>query len=242
MVLASLSTSLAVPAVARTYPPPGTGFVFTGTGCAEPVVLVEVDPTTAQSWLPEPYEVLPSPSGAATLIVAAANCEGTQINGEDSGAALLSDVGIEVKSPDKSPGQHLYQLWQPTNNAVLRKYMERLGLLGGLVTDATFTMNALGAHADIPWSYSPYSVTVDAATTGVPFLPGANTWWHEGARGTIRISYSFIEAELRPLGKGKVNAAAGSPLAALIGSEERMGTLANVGMLRHYEGRVELLK
>lgn len=40
-------------------------------------------------------------------------------------------------------------------------------------------------------------------TKGVPFLPGANTWWHEGEHGTIRISYSFVEADLRPIGKGK---------------------------------------
>ena len=228
---------------------PGSGFSFAAFECPEPAAAFFIDGealTEAKRQVPESFEVLLDPLGRATLVVAAANCRGTEINGKPAGPALLSDVGVVINSPDPTepPGQHIYQLWQLTTNHELRQQMKRVGMFGGLTPEATFDQSPEVAPvhftADFTsWEYSPYLLRLTAPTP-VPVPPGSNTWWHLGNRGVIRIRYSFPDAEAIP-GSATVNAATASPLARLLGAEERVADLGAINVHHLIKGTVELV-
>lgn len=228
---------------------PGNGFSFVAFECPEPAAGFFIDGEAlaeAERQVPDSFDVLLDPLGRATLVVAAANCGGTEINGKPAGPALLSDVGIVINSPDPTEpaGQHIYQLWQLTTNHELRQQMKRVGMFGGLTSEATFDqlpeVAPVQFTADFAsWEYSPYLLRL-AASPPVPVPPGSNTWWHLGNRGPIRIRYSFPDAEAIP-GLATINAAAASPLARLLGVEERVADIGAINVHHRYEGTVELV-
>lgn len=227
--------------VPSTAPP--AGFHWEATGCVEPVAVFFVDPDAAAEHVPDPFEVRVDELGNATLAVAAIDCARTAIDGQPTGPALLSDVGIEIEPPDGSPGGHLYQLWQPTTNPRLRARMAALGMVGALVTDATFeaeiTAATVDARAEFPWAHAPYAVEATSPRP-VPDPPGGNTWWHAGPRGAIKISYTFLDMEVAP-GAAAVSAGEGSPLADLLGGTDRTADLGLNIFHHHYEGTIELV-
>ena len=236
-------------APAETTIRPRSGFSFAAFECPEPAAAFFIEGeglAEARRQVPDSFEVLLDPLGRATLVVAAANCRGTEINGKPAGPALLSDVGIAINSPDPTEphGQHIYQLWQLTTNHELRQQMKRVGMFGGLTSGATFDQlpEVAPVHftADFTsWEYSPYLLRLTAPPP-VPVPPGGNTWWHLGNRGLIRIRYSFPEAEAIP-GLATVNAGAASPLARLLGAEEREADVGAINVHHRYEGTVELV-
>lgn len=218
------------------------GFTFKAVECPEPVAVFSIDAAVADDYVPAPFTVLLNPVGKATLAVAAANCQEIFINKASKGQALLSDVGIVIHNPEdpEAGGQHIYQLWQLTDNAGLRKAMARVGMFGALVSEATFEQSLLQASADFSdWAHSPYEMEATVAGA-IALPPGANTWWHLGPHGVIKISYEFPAAEGSP-GTTTVTAAPESPLAELLGAEERRAE--NLGMTVHHEytGRIELV-
>lgn len=223
---------------------PAAGFHYEATGCVEPVAGFRIDPATADRFVPEPFEVHVDELGNAVLGVPAIECDQIAIDGQDAGRALLSDVGIRIESPDGSPGQHFYQLWQPTTNETLHARMRSLGMDTALVPDATFHVDeplpgVTTATADIPWERVPYEVEAQTPRP-VPLPPGGNTWWHRGPRRIIRIAYTFHDRELA-FGTASVSTEGGSPLAELLGASERTADEGALVPIHHYEGTIELL-
>jgi hypothetical protein len=225
---------------------PGKTFSFVGIECPEPAATFFVDGDVAQRQVPEPFKVARDALGRATLIVAAANCGEIELNGKPAGAALLSDVGVVINSPDPSepPGQHIYQLWQVTTNHDLRQEMKQLGMLGEQVPGATFVPFPKGVSVQFTADFtssklSPYLLKV-IVPPPVPVPPGSNTWWHLGDKGVLRIRYSFLNADAVP-GAATVRATAGSRLAELLGSTEKVADVGSHTVHHRYEGTIEIV-
>jgi hypothetical protein len=242
-VIGLLSALLLLPAAHHAGAADG-GFSFVGEECPELVAAFSVPAQRADDFVPEGFQVLVDAMGSATVVVAVAACARITLNGRGAGSAILSDVGIAIHSPDGSAGEHIYQLWQPTDNGELRSLMDHVGMRGGLVKEAGATflpgLEPVLSAADMPWRPSPYTVRTTSAAL-VPLPPGSNTWWHTGEYGVVRVTYDFLNAELG-VGVATVWAEPGSPLAALVGSGNRIAERGGLIVHHLYRGQITLVE
>src|SRR5207244_2116949 len=110
-------------------------------------------------------------------------------------------------SPDGSPGAHYYMLWMIGNRARALAPFLRAGVLGAAVRGLRQTVDETGpvGHltASLPWAYSPYSFTVDAATP-YPAESGL-TFWHLGPKGLVRFAID-LHGHSTLVGTGAIDA------------------------------------
>lgn len=192
---------------------------WSGSGCQEVQVIVAVPEAQARAFVPEPFE-LDAAGGAVEVLVGFVSCERIQM-GRRNAPGMVSEVGIAIRSPDGSAGNHVYSLWQVNDRRDLRSAFARLGMAGGrapMSFDVTEIAGpTLTIASSIGWKRSSYSIWVAGAEPR--FIgSGASVWWHAGSKGIYRIDYSLPSVEAAP-SPGVLEAEPGSPLAELIGTD-----------------------
>ena len=201
-------------------------FSYGGTDCVEPGVTVSVPVDRARAAVPEPYvpSSLSGEADRADVVLLVAECGALDLDGRTVAGRTVVDAGVVIESPDFSGGVHLYQLWHLSDAPAISERMAAVGVRGGHVGDLAVEDAGAGplerATATVPWATSPFDLAVDAAVSGSTFATA--TWWHRGPHGVVRLRYGFPRNSTQT-GTGRVNARAGTPLAALIGGTQADG-------------------
>jgi hypothetical protein len=162
------------------------GFKVAFGNCEEFVGEGPVALAPAQRLVPEGYTIAATPSGQAPIVIHMIRCEAVKVDGAHAVPTTISQVGINIVSPDGTGSINSYTLVYVTNNPFLAEALYRIG---------------------VPASYDPtivYEYTHDSAGQGgmlygavpearVPayFLHGPETepsrnaqqlfvtnWWH----------------------------------------------------------------
>lgn len=231
------STTSPVPEIVPTNP-----LLMTGSECVEVGFFLPVKSSDVRPFVPAKYKIIGEPGGA-TLLVAAARCEFWLVPGGIPGGFNVSDVGVQIEPVDGAPGDlTLYQPWQATDRADVAAQMESLGMPPGLSPGLALTKTGMvkvgnpgTVKAAVPWPGGAYEINanVESASPGTaPFTKAV--WWHEGAKGTIRMQYDLVPTGMNPAG-GTVTTAAGTPMAKLLGGT----TGAGAGIYWSFDARLE---
>lgn len=217
--------------------------------CAVGLFFVPGDADAVQAFLPAGYTALGDPiTRRATLIVEAGSCSNASIDGSAADPFLFGEILALVGPPGHEAGS-VYDFGAPTSSPGLAARWNRLGLSPlHLLTKAMAVELEEGPTsslvADVPWSFSPYSFTIQVADQ--QFVnPDPNDRccaWTEGSRGTVgtrfRLSHDGEPGELDAAGEGTLRAEADSPLGLMMGSE----TFTGSGFIRrfHFDAIVTL--
>ncbi|CAA9466492.1 MAG: hypothetical protein AVDCRST_MAG38-825, partial [uncultured Solirubrobacteraceae bacterium] len=236
----ALGASAPAAATAQEEPALQPAFAYGGTDCVEPSVIVSVPADRARAAVPEPYtpRSLSGDRASADVLLAVARCAALTVDGRTVSGRTVVDAGVAIQSPDGTSGAHVYQLWQLSDSREVSAAMASVGVrggqVGGLGVQDMGTTAFDRATAAVPWSESPYDLTVEAAAADAS-SSSTTTWWHRGPRGVVRLGYTFPRSASR-FGSGGVNAREGSPLAQLLGGPSANGN-GFVGRL-DFAGRV----
>jgi len=187
------------PATAQTR-----GFSVDFTQCTEFVGVGPVDFSRASSLVQSVFTTLPVGSTAA-IVARATSCASAQVNGGVGVPTIISQIGIEIASPDGTGDINNYTLIYVTDNAQLALAFRLLGLPA--IFDPTltyeFTYDSTGKSGEL---------YVEAQGQGLPgyFLTGTETdpsgsgsdfkanWWYQGFAGVIKQASDFPNIAFGP--------------------------------------------
>jgi len=210
-------------------------FSWKGTGCVEPTGVAVVPASQVAPFLPkgfEPTEALGLP-GMSDVVLTSTTCKQLSVDGATVAGGFVADAGISIASPDGSPGDHFYELWQVSSIPALHDRLSALGvpgeLLNGLRWDVISTGPLSHADVDVPFSADPYSFSIDAVTP-LPLGGDQTSYWRVVDGRRVRIAYTLAN-HTDTEGGSQISAAAGSPLAQLIGSTSATG----LALLGHFD-------
>lgn len=214
------------------------GLTYTARSCTESAALVTMPRATLEARLdlPEPFTVRDFAPGVAALLVAVASCESISVGGKQARPGRFSDVGVMIEPPPASTGgDHLYQLWQVSDHEDLVSLMTKVGV----ATDRAgvwFEKTPASATGTVISELSNYKLSVFTSPPESGDGSGANTWWHDGTHGTVRID-NHGHRVASNFGNHVLELEAGSPLAQIVGTT----VLSGVGAVVYFgEHRGEL--
>lgn len=214
LMAAAVLVSLISP-TADAAPPRGVIAEYEGEGCEEFINIVPVSGEHIERLVPDRYEPQILPGGQGGISVAVFRCETVSVGDNPPVATITSEISTPIASPDGTPGDHFYLLWQITDNPALRSAVAPAGIAGAQVRDAVFDFDPPAtARAEIPWQWGGFSLSA-VGTIPVGDRVAGGTWWHDGPRGTMRIAYE-VPAAAMGVGAGEVCAEEGSPLAEVM--------------------------
>jgi len=180
------------------------GFSVDFTQCTEFVGVGPVDFARASSLVQPAFTTLPVGSTAA-IVVRATRCAGAQVNGGPGVPTIISQIGIEISSPDGTGDINNYTLIYVTDNAPLALAFRIAGLPA--IFDPTltyeFTYDSTGKSGEL---------YVEGNGQGLPayFLTGTETdpsgggsdfkanWWYQGFAGVIKQASDFPNIAFGP--------------------------------------------
>jgi hypothetical protein len=199
--LASLGMVFALVSLARADEG-NRGLSVDFTQCTEAVGVGPVSLAKASALVPPVFTTLPiatanAPTTAA-IVVRATSCGGVRV---DSGASLptnISQVGVEVVSPDGTGDINNYTLVYLSNNPELVKRFNHAGVPALLDPGLTyqFTFDPTGAAGEIyveaeGFGVPAYFITgTEADPTGPAFDFKAN-WWYAADKGLVKQASDF---------------------------------------------------
>ncbi len=151
----------------------------------------------AQKLVPEGYTITNSSPGQAPMVVRMTSCGSVQVNGGASQPTIISQIGINIVSPDGTGAINNYMALYVTNNSRLVAAFQSAGIPATLDPqisyDYTPTDSGGGAlyGAVSPREFAPYflsgSEVEPARDSAQPYV--AN-WWY-GADAPIRQQTTF---------------------------------------------------
>ena len=163
-----------------------------------------MDFAKASSLVQPAFTTLPVGSTAA-IVVRATRCAGAQVNGGPGVPTIISQIGIEISSPDGTGDINNYTLIYVTDNAQLALAFRIAGLPAFFDPTLTyeFTYDSTGKSGEL---------YVEAQGQGLPgyFLTGTETdpsgsgsdfkanWWYQGFAGVIKQASDFPNIAFGP--------------------------------------------
>lgn len=193
--------------------------------CQVAAVVVTLDPSV----VPEPFVPI-MVAGRAAGAIASLDCP-VGVDGAPPSPSKHSEIIVFVESADGSPGPQGYQLTLPGTNPHVQRRLQAfgMGVFAQKVPGLTFTRSGsivIDVHSDVPWTYSPYSIS---SRITAPLLPGAANGtlvgWHKGTHGILRFVYDARQLSAGE-GVGTVTATPDSALAAWLGAASITGAAA----------------
>lgn len=201
---------------------------WSGTGCDEVALQLNVPLSTVQAALPSGYTARPTAESPelGSVLLGVASCRSLRVNGVEQPTDIVADAGILIVPRPAIKGT-VYHLWQAVAAPDFRQRMARLGLDGAHVPGmaATFTAYAPAAArhagATVPWTGNEFAIDSALPTKSVT-TAAASTWVHQARRGRVRTEYRFTAAERRS-GGATVRMTDGSRLARALGTPVAAG-------------------
>jgi len=208
-----------------------------------------------EGWLPDTYTPAPSYLGPFTgsLGIWVFDCPTTSIDDVGAGDAIISLVGIQVMdrlahNVVPTTWDH-YLVWAHSDNEAIVDALEEVGIPAVDVAGATFDWRADGTttRAAIPWTASPYELTVRGSIQDAPHLHD-NTFQHGPAPGAgpslrllidplvprDRFCFSAVAADC-----GSIRVEDGTPMADLL-DDASVFAAADHEVLSHAEIQVTI--
>ena len=232
----------------------GESVTFSGV-CDDFITFYQVDPARVRPFVPEEFRIAEL-NGQAIVLVTTPSCTEMKRDEAPIPDVLYTDVLVGIDPPpgatQTAPLSNAYIVWESSNSRAVREGQGHLGVFGGFVPGMTFQIQETGATkmitADVPWSYSSYSLSGESLGPQVPFRGFGecdaetcrNTFWHEGDRGLITFSNTFTEPTAA-YASAALTAAAGSPLAQIIGGTSATASFAGLARLP-FVGTIELVR
>ena len=164
--------------------------------CTEFVGEGNVSIDIAQKLVPAGYTITNAASGQAPIVVRITNCGSVQVNSGSSQPTTISQIGINIASPDGSGSINNYMALYVTNNQQLVAAFQSAGIPATFdpLISYEYTQNASGGvlyGAVSPREFGPYFLygneTEPSPNNAQPFV--AN-WWY-GPNGAIRQQTTF---------------------------------------------------
>lgn len=218
----SLMLSLALAAPAE----PPVEFTNTGKDCRNLAIMGSIDTEAARELVPERFKL------TGEGFVELATCPSGTIDGREIGPFRLAEaaVVIEQPAPLDDPGgtitQDIYAISQLDTNAQLSRLKRRVGFRSELVDIGFEASGPLGTHleADIPWAFSPYTMSADISPSSPPLpITIVTRIWGLGKRGLVLTRNDIERVEEGSVAYGTASFAPGSPLARLFGTATLSG-------------------
>ncbi len=197
--------------------------------CSEIASIAPVEPAAIGARVPVAYTVAGG-GAVALLVLRVANCDDVWVDGRSTGAAIVSQVGINLSSADGGPGPdpsadlNNYALYFSTNNAGLAAGLRRLGVTAKLDPRLEFEAvwgqgeSQLVVRAFKP-NGAPYTATAGVNAPDVTSTSFVATWWEDGPKGRVKMRSTFPNIHFG-VANTNLQTHAGSELATLLGATE----------------------
>lgn len=210
------------------------------------IVALSVDRGDVAPYVPAGFRTV-DVGGKTTIFVGLALFENTSVDFNNGTSRrypeqfAYSDLAMATYGPDGSSpdaGGLLY-VWRHAAAPIFPNAMARLGVdCGGahppqtrvchlprLTVGVQTSLAETRTEANVPWGFSPYSVSASFLRTALPCavclpIPA----WHSGSRGFVRedgVFSNFPDSAIIGVGTGSVRASPGSPLFHILGGRER---------------------
>jgi hypothetical protein len=178
----------------------GLGFKVAFGNCEEFVGEGPVALAAAQRLVPQGYALTAVSPEQAPIVVRMTRCEAARVDGTRAVPTTISQIGVNIVSPDGTGTINNYMLIYVTNNPFLAEALDRIGVPATYDPAITYeyARNGTGSggvlygavpHSNVP-SYFVYGAeTEPAPNTQQLFI--AN-WWHgAGAPARVRQQTTF---------------------------------------------------
>nr|WP_141216093.1 MULTISPECIES: hypothetical protein [unclassified Rhodococcus (in: high G+C Gram-positive bacteria)] len=200
---------------------------FYARDCVEVSAIVSVPPANADAALPDGYTSSsffglpggPGISGNSSLLMGVETCQSGTIDGVPfDGPFAFGERVLSVDRHDAAPGYHFYAVEQVTDNRKIYDLMHGAGF------DIAY-LPGVGATADAAGGISEGGSVRIVDQAPLPQLPSpldkVSIWKEtESSTTVLRLSVHHPTAQA---GVGRASAESGSPIAALIGTDESTG-------------------
>jgi hypothetical protein len=200
-------------------------FNYSGTGCTEISIEVDVPAVNVQPFVPAKFKPIVN-NGKAHLLVAGAKCTKMTIGAAELNNVLESDVGVFIDDPEGGRAPVVYQFWLATNRQPLRENMSRVGMTTGWAATGTLYTFALfqsqNAEVYVPWQGNLYRIEGVGAMAPMPPATVPFVWWHSSDNSTVKVTYELALHTEGPL-EGKVHTEPGTMMSKLLGANDATG-------------------
>jgi hypothetical protein len=121
------------------------------SGCTEFVGWGPIALAPAQAVVPAGYTINVAPNGTAGIVVRATSCQGVSINGSEPRSTNLSQIGVNIASPDGSGTINNYTALFVSNNPQLVEHFRDVGLPAAYDRDLLyeFTYDSSGTSGEL---------------------------------------------------------------------------------------------
>jgi hypothetical protein len=243
LISAACAAALGCAGTASASPP--APYSYSGV-CDDAILFVPVDAANVRPYLPRGYVALGDEGGQsdkAILGVTVCKSGPLTLDGQPLPPALFNDVMVPINAPPDCgkvaggcDGAHFYVLWQTGTSRAVHERQAALGEHGAFVRDMTFDdvpgMVGGTIAVTMPWRVSPFSGDYSYTGVATAGIPSSNTFWQVTRAGAVlRITTQFTDQELTRPVEGALHAAAGTPLARILGSTEATAP----GSYAHFE-------
>ncbi|MEO5883589.1 MAG: hypothetical protein ABIQ06_14315 [Caldimonas sp.] len=191
----ALSLALAAfAAVAQSVPRPPAPLTVVFEDCTEFAGLGPLPAEQIQGLVPAGYSPASFGPGVAGIVARAARCERVSVGGSAAERGTISQIGINLVSPDGTGDINNYALLYVTDSVRLAERLRRFGLPARLDPKMVYEVNPAAASLELfiqvhglegQSHFLHGSVADPQPGTEFPFL--AN-WWFTGGAGRMRMS------------------------------------------------------
>lgn len=190
------------------------------TNCSEYAGFAPVPLSPARDLVPQPFAIAGAETGSATLVVRTGQCELILVEGAEAQPVVVSQVGIDIVSPDGTGDVNNYTLWYTTDSSQLATRLQLAGVNAEFVPGLTYMDTPTGnfnllvpSPASAPFTLSG---TVTEPNPNDPSFPFVANWWQFAQTANVQMKTSIPNIRL---GSGEVTllAAPSSALNSLIG-------------------------
>jgi hypothetical protein len=200
----------------------GEGFYADFAGCREVANVGNLPEASARPLVPPEFTLVGEGTGTAELVVRTVHCDAVSVDGGESRAGDVAQIGIVIVAPDGDGDINNYALYYDTSDERLAAHLNDAGVDARFVPtlEESLAVNADGSgeyHFAVRPPFGP-RLTFDGpvGATASASIPFSANWWSTSCDGTTKMASTF--PELFTAGNGVVlNVPPGSPLATLLG-------------------------
>jgi hypothetical protein len=169
--------------------------------CTEYAGFVPVPLANAAPLVPAPYQIASPSPGVANVVVRVAQCRSVAVAGEETGKGIVSQIGINIVSPNGTGDINNYTVYYDTTGEDLAEALRRIGIGAKRDTHLTYDRdnNADGASAHLTivdgrhpgpaFTFDNQVLIPTASTTPITFT--AN-WWQASGGHAVTLEMASV--------------------------------------------------
>lgn len=191
--------------------------------CEQVAAFVPVPASRARSVVPDGFAIVGEEAGTAFILVTGGVCDPWSIDGQATAPFTFGLVSVLAHPRGDPPSAAGFDLWWLVDEPLSGRRLRRAGFFARQVpvtyqSTRTPLGTAIDATVTVPWRESPFSIDAVIAEGPLPGVDFLSQHWYESARGRSRSDHVNTGGQLQPA-MITITAAAGSPLAELLGAE-----------------------